>query len=143
MRRKAACPPKNACRPQNPAAEGVSSSSYLAATGGQPHLSALATGQAVPPKPSLYPTCTLRAPPVLRSSTSPGVELIRPFHHHAIPGHAYVRMAPYGLLLDIGSLSEAGTRFQTFKWLPKQEDFRTFLMSEECAEMAEMVANLA
>jgi hypothetical protein len=26
--------------------------------------------------------------------------------------------------------------------LPKQEDFRTFLMSEECAEMAQMVANL-
>ena len=27
--------------------------------------------------------------------------------------------------------------------VPKQEDFRTFLMSEECAEMAEMAVNLA
>jgi len=27
-------------------------------------------------------------------------------------------------------------------WLPKEEDFRTFLMSQECAELAEMAANL-
>jgi len=27
--------------------------------------------------------------------------------------------------------------------LPKQDDFRNFLMSEECADMAQLVANLA
>jgi hypothetical protein len=31
----------------------------------------------------------------------------------------------------------------TKNWLPQRDDFRNFLVSEECAEMAQLVANLA
>ena len=44
---------------------------------------------------------------------------------------------------EIGPLSGSESRFQTFDWLPQREDSRTSLMSEECFNMAGMVANLA
>ena len=34
-------------------------------------------------------------------------------------------------------------RIRAVIWVPKLDDYRTFLMSEECVEMAQMVANLA
>ena len=49
---------------------------------------------------------------------------------------------PYSLSTT-GAVRRAPARHQMGEWVPKQNDLRNFLMSEECAEMAQTVAHLA
>jgi hypothetical protein len=43
----------------------------------------------------------------------------------------------------VGSVSEAQPHFETLKWLPKQNELRNFLITRECAEVAQALASLA
>ena len=54
-----------------------------------------------------------------------------------IEAHEDKTVIDYTIPIDTG-----GSAFGA-KWVPKQNDLRNFLMSAECADMAEIVANLA
>jgi len=71
-------------------------------------------------------------------------EMLRLVPHKAIMTEDTVRIALYGRPPEIRpAMKPTEARCQMGEWLPEQEDSRTFLMSEESAEIAQLAADLA